>query len=32
MPALERLAWPATGRDASMRNIAWFIGSLAICW
>jgi len=32
MPALERLAWPAAGHAASMRNIALFIGSLAIYW
>jgi hypothetical protein len=32
MPALERLAWTAAGHAASMLNIAWFVGSLAICW
>ncbi len=24
--------WRAAGHAASMRNIAWFIGSMAICW
>ena len=31
-PEPLRETWPAAGRAASTRNIAWFIGSLAICW
>jgi hypothetical protein len=31
-PNLCAKTWPAAGHATSMRNIAWFIGSMAIYW